>query len=122
VAEPVSERALTDADVDAVARRVVELLEETATPSVVHLDTATVARMYNVRPEWVRAHAAELGGVRVGDSRKGQLRFHVDRVAAAMERRRVPAAAPAPAGPRRPGPKRGSRSVRLLPLPDDAAA
>lgn len=117
-----SERALTDADVEAVARRVVEILVEDSVPAVSYLDTATVARMYSVGEDWVRAHAAELGALRVGDGPKGPLRFHVDRVAAAMERRRVTGPAREPRR-RRPGPRRGdSRNVQLLPLPGEAAA
>jgi hypothetical protein len=117
----VAERALTDADVDAVASRVIELLVDTSTPTEVWISTCMVARMYGVREEWVRAHAAELGAIRVGEGERGHLRFHVDRVESAMGRRRVPAAAPTPSR-RRPGPKRGARNVRLLPLPDDSAA
>ncbi len=112
-------RAVSDSDVEAVARRVVELLAEDRLLPSGWVDTATVARRYDVGEDWVRAHAIELGAVRLGD-RRGPLRFDLARVAAAMERRRVTGEPPARRR-RKPGPQRAARSVRLLPLPDGAA-
>lgn len=117
-----SEQSLTDADLQAVAERVVQLLRATHTPTTVWMDTAAVARVYAIGEDWVREHAGELGAIRVGDARNAPLRFHVDRVSAAMDRRRLTAPLIAPA-PRRPGPARGVRNSDLedlLPRPDRA--
>jgi hypothetical protein len=75
-------------DIGAIARQVAELLARCgAAPR--YLDTAAVARMLGCSGEWVRDHAAELGAVRLGDGPKGALRFDVERVEEALERRRV---------------------------------
>lgn len=67
--------------------------------------TAQVADVLNVRPSWVREHAAELGAIRLGRTDRGELRFDPDRVHAWLERRRLEQYQPArPA--RRPGPQR----------------
>lgn len=66
------------------------------------LTAAEVAEMLQVTPAWVRAHATDLGAIRLGDGPRARLRFEQERVAAALERRRVaPSAPPKPA--RRPG-------------------
>jgi hypothetical protein len=107
---------LTAADVNAIASRVVELLRRE--PSVDrYVDTTAVAALLGVSGDWVREHAAELGGVRVGDGPKGALRFELRRVRLALEQRRL-ARQPSPK-PRRPGPARRVADVELLPLPDD---
>jgi excisionase family DNA binding protein len=80
-----------------------------------YMTTAEVADLLRVSPDYVRAHAAELGGIRLGQ-RGGPLRFERDRVVAAMERRRLGV----PRGRRRPGPKRKDTSgVQLLPVPGE---
>jgi hypothetical protein len=108
--------ALTVADVDAIASRVVELLREQ--PRVGHhVDTTTVATMLGVSGDWVREHAAELGAVRVRDGPKGALLFDLRRVNAALEHRRLER--PRSETKRRPGPARRVHGVELLPLPDD---
>lgn len=105
--------------VDAIARRVVELLRaETPTlPARGHVDTATVARLLGMGEDWVREHAAELGAVRLGDGKRGELRYDVRAVRQALERRRVTSPAPQRAR-RQPGPRRRVVGVELLPLPD----
>jgi hypothetical protein len=77
-------RALTDADVEAVAQRVVELLrqEPAATPALV--DARTLAQMLGVGAEWVREHAAELGARKLTDGPRPRLRFDVDQARAAL--------------------------------------
>lgn len=68
--------------VDAVARRVVELIHETENPLPVELLTvAEVARRYRVRPDWVYAHKNELGVIRLGTGPKARLRFDATIVA-----------------------------------------
>lgn len=65
--------------VEAIARRVVELLsEQTADPPAVRLvDAAELARRLGVDRDWVYAHASQLGAVRLGGPR-GRLRFDVE--------------------------------------------
>ena len=108
---------LTAADVDAIAARVVELLRDERRLAL-YVDTSAVARMLHVSGDWVRDHAAELGGIRVGDGPKGALRFDVRRVKVALEGRRL--RRPRSEPKRRPGPAIRAQGVELLPLPDDA--
>jgi hypothetical protein len=74
---------LSREDVEAVARRVVQLLQETSDgPSsrlaaVRLVDAATVAELFSVDRDWVYAHARELGAIRLGGER-GRLRFDLD--------------------------------------------
>jgi hypothetical protein len=63
---------LDDEDIERIAVRVAELLEEDSTTRFV--DAAVVARKLDVDRDWVYAHASELGGVRLGGPR-GRLRF-----------------------------------------------
>ena len=64
-------------DVEAIARRVAELLRTDAKKTAVRLvDAATLARMLGVERDWVYAHARELQAVRLGGER-GRLRFDV---------------------------------------------
>jgi hypothetical protein len=69
-------------DVEAIARRVAELVGHA--PGLV--DAQSVAAELCVDRDWVYAHARELGAVRLGDGPKARLRFdprHVrERVAA----------------------------------------
>jgi hypothetical protein len=62
--------------VEAIARRVVELLraEESSSQSGRLVDAATLARELGVERDWVYAHADELGAIRLGGP-KGRLRF-----------------------------------------------
>ena len=82
---------MTDAElVEAVARRVVELLREEglaapASPSLIA--ASEVAELFGVSAEWVRDHALELGAVRLGDGPRPRLRFDPERVAEALNRR-----------------------------------
>jgi hypothetical protein len=83
-----------------------------------YMTTREVAEMLVMSEEWVREHAAELGGIRLGDSRFGALRFEVDRVTEAMEARRLDP--PKRGRRRRPGPARKyAGDVELLPLPEE---
>jgi hypothetical protein len=61
--------------VEAIARRVVELLGASPRRSGARLvDAATVADSLGVERDWVYAHADQLGAVRLGGP-KGRLRF-----------------------------------------------
>jgi len=64
-------------DVEAIARRVAELLRiDTEKLAARLVDAATLARMLGVERDWVYAHARELQAVRLGGER-GRLRFDV---------------------------------------------
>src|SRR3954471_17433 len=99
---------LTDADVEAIARRVAELLRDEWRGGH-HLDTMAVATMLGVGGDWGREHAAELGAIRVGDGAKGALRFDIKRVRAALDQRRLRHPRREPR--RRPGPQRRGSGV-----------
>jgi hypothetical protein len=88
-------------DVEAIAERVAELLHREGQPAVSErwLSTAEVAAAFGRSPEWVRDHASELGGRKIG-GRRAPWRFPgscldaVDRATAVAE-------PPAPARRRR---------------------
>ena len=107
-------RRLDPEDVEAIARRVADLMDR-ASVAADYLDTAAVARRLRVSEEWVRNHAAELGAIRVGDGPRGALRFDARLVEQALEQRRLPTPARRRTARRRP-PRVGG--VRLLPLPE----
>lgn len=73
--------------VEAVARRVVELLDERDERARFSglVDAQTLADLLDVDRGWVYRHAAELGAVRLG-GQNGRLRFDVDAARAAMAR------------------------------------
>jgi hypothetical protein len=66
--------------VEAVARRVVELLRtESHSPRERRLvDAATLAAELGVERSWVYAHRAELGAIQLGCGSRPRLRFDVD--------------------------------------------
>jgi hypothetical protein len=99
--------AIPEATVEAIAERVAARLAGHAREPVRLYDTRAVARMLAVSEDWVRDHAAELGAIRVGDSPRGPLRFDSNKLAAAIDRRRVGRPEPA-RRPRRPGPRRAA--------------
>lgn len=115
--------ALEPRDIDAIAGRVVELIEERAAPFPREglVDVVAVARFLQTSVDFVYEHQRELGAVRIGDGR-GALRFEAPRVLAYVRDRRVggddehaPRVRP---GPRR---RRSRGGLELLPLPRDAA-
>ena len=65
---------LDDEDIERIAVRVAELLQEEDPTGARFVDAAFVARKLGVDRDWVYAHARELGGVRLGGPR-GRLRF-----------------------------------------------
>jgi hypothetical protein len=86
---------LDAASVEAVARRLAELLRETtAPPSAPELSAAgglltaaEVARRVGTTPAWVRANAGLLSAVRLGEGPRPRLRFPEEAVAAALTAR-----------------------------------
>ena len=85
--------------------------------------TAQVARFLSISPERVRAHAADLGGMRMHDGPRAPLRFDPDRVRAQLDQRRVTGQPvreerEEKATGRRPGRSRGQAwAESVLPLP-----
>jgi hypothetical protein len=114
-----ADRALTEEDVDAIARRVVQLLPRAGVPHL--LNVPEVAEYVSMSIDWVREHAAELGGVRLGAGSRGELRFEGAKVAAYVEKRRL-AAEEQKSARRRPGPKpQPAGEVELVDFPGWAA-
>jgi hypothetical protein len=71
---------LDDEDIERIAARVAELLQEGGDADAVRfVDAAFVARKLDVDRDWVYAHARELGGVRLGGPR-GRLRFDLQTI------------------------------------------
>jgi hypothetical protein len=117
MSEPVT---LAPAAVEAVARRVVELLaDEHATPPTARLlDAVELADLLGVARSWVYDHGAELGAIRIGDGDRPRLRFD-PAVAIAAWQTRDPEPEPQPRAPRR----RAHRAATpLLPIRGERAA
>lgn len=101
--------------VEAIARRVVELLEgqAPADPAVRLVDAAAVAERLGVDREWVYAHASYLGAIRLGGP-NGRLRFDLQVVRERLGG--VDAAAWRP--PKRPARRPSPRGRKVAPVPD----
>jgi hypothetical protein len=90
-------------------------------PIVMAVDSAELARRLGVRPSWVRAHARELGGFRLGTGPQARWRFELEVVTERLASRSVSerSEAPKPAARQAPAPRRappmGSGPV-LLPI------
>jgi predicted DNA-binding transcriptional regulator AlpA len=96
---------LDEEDVEAIARRVAELVAPQAPDSKRYLTAGEVAEQLGVDRTWVYDHQADLGAIRLGTSARPRLRFDSARVREALERREQPPA-PTPARPRRRRPAR----------------
>jgi hypothetical protein len=104
---------------EAIARRVVELLEQRGLQGRELVDAAELARRLGIERSWVYSHAIELGAIELGAGPKPRLRF--DPQIAARVLRKVgegPATDPPTRSGERAGqPGRGRKSeVRLLPI------
>jgi hypothetical protein len=93
-------------DVEAIARRVAQLLQGQAPD---YLDAAGIAARFGVGRAWVYAHKDKLGAVRLGSGPRARLRFDVRRVEALLQAER-PAASPQRGG-------RGRRPVAVRSSP-----
>jgi hypothetical protein len=60
-------------DIDAIAQRVAERLSGRTAGDLI--DAKEAAALLGVRPEWVYAHARELGALRLDDGPRARLRF-----------------------------------------------
>lgn len=105
---------LSDEDIERIAVRVAELLQEEDPAGARFVDAAFVAGKLGVDRDWVYEHARELGGVRLGGPR-GRLRFDFP----AIRRRLDCQGQPAPVERRRARPRkrppRRLENVDLLP-------
>ena len=96
---------LDDDDVDAIARRVAELVRPAPMPAPVLLSVTEVCARFGLTRSWVYAHARELGAIRLGPRPRARLRFDVARCAEYFTPPAGPEAAaalPAPVRPLRP--------------------
>jgi hypothetical protein len=100
--------ALSEADIEAVAARVADLLR-TGQASAELVDAAEIARRFGVSRDFVYDRADDLGAVRLGNGPKARLRFDPAKVAQTL---RKPPEQTAPK-PRRRGTRRSSS---LLPI------
>ena len=78
---------LSEAAVDAIARRLAEILSSSGAvqaPAPALVDAATVAKQFGLSREWVYEHADELGAARLGDGPRPRLRFDLRAVEAAL--------------------------------------
>lgn len=89
--------------VEAVARRVVDLLTAGHCDDPALIDAAEVARRFGVTRSWAYDHADALGAIRLGNGTRPRLRFNPERVAQALAagRRAEPEPQPVPPRPRR---------------------
>lgn len=84
--------ALSAEDVEAVARRTVELLRGDQASTFALVDARELAAMLGVSVDYVYGHSSKLGAVRLGSGRRARIRFDVDVARRALEasRRRPP--------------------------------
>lgn len=105
--------------IEAIARRVVELLERRGMQQRELVDATELARRFGIERSWVYSHAIELGAVKLGDGAKPRLRFD-PQVAMRVLRRadEGPAADPPTRSGERAGQLRagGASEVVLLPV------
>jgi hypothetical protein len=105
--------------VDAIARRVVDLLRQQERGAGDLVDATELARRLGVDRSWIYAHAIELGAVRLGKGPRPRLRFDLR---LALARFRAGVATEGNSKPARPPRRRGSMPgfrgdrPRLLPI------
>jgi hypothetical protein len=85
-------------DIEAIAERaahrVVQLLEQPSPGAYQLLDPKELAAALNVSLDYVYAHAADLGAMRLGDGPKARLRFDLQTAQRAMRARKQPPRSP----------------------------
>jgi hypothetical protein len=107
-------RRLHPDDVAAIASQVADRLVVPQHPRLV--DTATLAEVLGVSPGFVRAHADQLGAVRIGNGPKARLRFDIDQARAALARASSASPSKAASSVARPYAAGRRTSVPLLPV------
>lgn len=104
---------------DAIARRVVELLEKRGLQRRELVDAAELARRLGIERSWVYTHAIELGAVKLGSGTKPRLRFDPEIAARVLRKVEDKSAADPPArSGKRAGQPQGveKAAARLLPI------
>jgi len=98
--------------VEAIARRVVEILERRGAQQRDLVDAVELARRFGIERSWVYSHAIELGAVKLGSGPKPRLRFDPQIAARVLRRVGEGSAAdpPARSGKRAGQPQPGRRS------------
>lgn len=114
-------------DIEAIARRVVELQGAQSVPErrrPAMLNVKALAARLGVSPAFVYEHAVELGGVKLSDSPKAPWRFDLERAQAAMDARTAPPPPPQEVRSRPatvPAPSTTPSGIPLLPIKGRAA-
>jgi hypothetical protein len=109
---------LAASTIDAIARRILELIDErvTAAPKPPALiDAAELARRTGLSRVWIYEHAKELGAIRFGDGPRARLRFQPEAIERLREDRAVRRPPTSSARTRRPQSRAGT-DVELLPI------
>ncbi len=120
---PHTNATLDAASVEAVARRVVELIRSEGNSSIVRglVDAAALAAELGVERSWVYAHRVELGAIQLGSGSKPRLRFDVEVAWKVLARSAVseshePKSPASTRGPKRPRRRRIVGGPGLLPI------
>jgi excisionase family DNA binding protein len=92
---------LTEQDVEAVARRTVELLRGERAGSFALVGARELAEHLGVSVDYVYEHAGELGALRLGGGRKARIRFEVATARRALEARQTSLERPRKSGAQR---------------------
>lgn len=82
---------------EAIARKVVELLEKRGLQRRDLVDAAELAKRFGIERSWVYSHAIELGAVKLGSGAKRRLRFDPQIAARVLRRVGEESAADPPA-------------------------
>lgn len=81
---------LDEEDIEAIAVRVARLMGSTRPTGLSLLDPKELAAALRVSVDYVYAHAADLGAMRLGDGPKARLRFDLHTARQAMRARKQP--------------------------------
>jgi hypothetical protein len=76
---------LSPDDVEAIARRTVELLRGERPATFALVDARELASRLGVSVNYVYEHAGQLGAIRLGNGRKARLRFDVEQAREALD-------------------------------------
>jgi hypothetical protein len=101
-------------DVEAIARRVAELLRGDPAASAQYVDASTIARRFGVTRAWVYQHKTELGAVPLGTGPKPRLRFDMSRVGQVLSGERDASRAQRRGRPRTPRPPQTPTGLPVL--------
>lgn len=101
--------ALDNADIEAIADRVVQKLSGRRAPRAL-VDARALADELGVDRDWVYAHSEELGVIRLGTGPKAPLRFDVQRARDALTAMNTDGSQTAPEPPPRRASRAGSAS------------